>query len=160
MTTQATNNIITHFKDIELSILAGYCNRTWNGIDFKWVATPLKRGGTLKRKKVYGIIKYSYLGQDMTREEALAEASKPYSLRQALIEATTSIECNMCGLTLVGKDALDPFTSISFDRDTGYVYRKKQWGLVFWKMKENNEPLTLNICPACLQRIANGEFRE
>jgi hypothetical protein len=166
MTIQASNNIIAHFEKIEQEIINGNpCISYWNGVQFRWLPLSMKNGGTLKRKNNYGNIQYLVEVADrkyevVSRDVALTEAQKPHDLRQALIEANTMLECSMCGLIVVGEDAIEPYTSITYSYKRHEVIRKKQWGLVFWKMKENNEPLTLNICPACLQRIANGEFRE
>lgn len=165
MTTLTSESIEQHFQKIEHSILYDkdfYYGRkssdSWMGICFEWKPQALKRGGKLKRNKAYGNIHYYYNGDELTREQAIAEVAKPVALRQALIEASTSIECSMCGLVVVGKNAMNPYTSYGFDNHG--VFTKKPWGLVFWKMRDNNEPICLNFCPNCLQRIANGEFRE
>jgi hypothetical protein len=160
MTIQSSNKLITHFEEIETAILNGGWSRSWNGIDFQWKSLALKHGGKQKRKGTYGNIHYFYRDDELTREQAIVEISKPVALRQAIIDATTTIECSMCGLVLVGKDASEPYTSIAYDYDRGVMIRKRQWGLVFMRMNDNNEPITLNLCPNCMQRIANGEFRE
>ena len=165
MVTLTSEDIALHFSDIENEILYHinpYFGRTsskeWMGILFEWKPLALKNGGKLKRNKTYGNIHYSYLGNELTREEAMQEVSKPPSLRQALIEAGTSIECSVCGLVVVGRDAMNPYQSWDINRNG--VVNKRSWGLIFWRMRDNNEPMYLNFCPNCLQRIANGEFRE
>ena len=165
MVTSNIEAIENRFEDIEHRIIYEnnpYSGRmssmSWNGIDFQWKSQALKNGGTVKRNHQYGNIHYSYLEQELTRAEAIQEASKPASLRNALVEAGTMIECSVCGLVVVGKDAMNPYQSTTFQN--GNVYSKKPWGLIFWRMRDNNEPMYLNFCPNCLQRIANGEFRD
>lgn len=165
MSTLTLEDIENKFTIIENKILfevdPNYGRRSsleWNGILFEWKPQALKNGGKLKRNKVYGNIHYSYNGQELTRQEAIDECSKPAVLRQALIEASTSIECSMCGLVAVGIDAMNPYQSHLFYN--GKMYTKKMWGLLFFRLREDNEPIYLNLCPDCMQRIANGEFRD
>ena len=166
MTTQAQDSIEAHFQEIEQRMLLGnISSHYWSNIEFRWMPLTLKRGGTKKRKGSYGDIQYSIEVANrqykvVTREEALAEARKPHDLRRALIEANTMLECSMCGLVVVGDDAIDPYTSIAYDYKRGAMVHRRQWGLVFMRMNENDEPIMLNLCPNCMQRIANGEFRE
>jgi hypothetical protein len=168
MPTLTITDIELKFKEIENKILdinhystesyySKIVSKSWNGILFEWKAQPLKNGGKLKRNRVYGNIHYSYNNQELTRQEAIEECLKPASLRQALIEAQTSIECSMCGLAVVGIDAMNPYQSTIFWN--GEMYKRKAWGVLFFRLNDNNEPITLKLCPDCMQRIANGEFR-
>jgi hypothetical protein len=63
----------------------------------------------------------------------------------------------MCGLVVVGIDAMNPYQSTIFWN--GEMYKRKAWGVLFFRLNDNNEPIMLNLCPDCMQRITNGEFR-
>jgi hypothetical protein len=156
-----------HFKQIEKTLMTrdsfnGWHNNiTWMGITLEWKSTPLYKGGNLKRGNVYGKIYYSYLNDYLDRETAILEVLKPKALRQALIEASTSIECSMCGKVVVGKDAIDPYRDIDFSN--GRCTEKKAWGLIYYGMQDygiKQEPRYLNFCPDCLSSIANGDYKE
>src|SRR3990167_6943171 len=118
-----------------------------SGITIRWVAKPLKNGGSLKRKGVYGYISYCYRGIELTRDEAIKEYCKPPELRQALIEAEAAIECSVCGNVVVGKEAIDPYRSVSYYSGER-VERKPSWGLMFYRMNPDrvNESITLSVC--------------
>lgn len=172
MTTLTVESIQNHFQSIEHQIIYGdpylgmithhgmITSATWMGIEFIWEPKARKNGGTIKRGHAYGNIHYFYNGQELTRDEAKQEVAKPPALRQALIEANTMIECSMCGLLIVGKEAMNPYQSFAGITRDGKALHKKRWGIVFWKRGDNDEPIYLSFCPDCLQRVANGEFRD
>ena len=142
---------------IEQSILLGKSSAvTWTGITVEWHSRPLKDGGTLKRKSAYGEFLYSYRDEKLSRSQVISEVLKPLSLRRALIEAEASIECHVCGLIVVGKEAMNPYHSWMLYH--GQMVNKPQWGLTFYKMN-GNESICLNICPRCMERIYNGEYK-
>jgi hypothetical protein len=165
MTTLTTNDIEQKFADIEHCLIFGgdVCNKvshlSWNGIVFIWQPQAHKNGGTIKRYKAYGNIHYYYCDKELTRQEAIIEVSKPPALRQAMIEANTIIECSMCGLVAVGKDALNPYQTSTFIGNQ--LFNKRAWGVMFYRMDNDNnkEPIMLSICPHCMDSIYNGKFK-
>lgn len=150
--------IEAHLEQCRLQLnQIGVTGLTWMGITVSWKRLAKRDGGTSKRNGAYGRYAYEYRGEDLTLEEAINEISKPPSLRQALIEAEAAIECSMCGKVVVGEEALSPYMSIVYRH--GQRYEKQPWGLIFWKMVDG-EPEYLNFCPACLEAIGNGEYKE
>jgi hypothetical protein len=160
MTYTSINDHHTTLEQVEQRILSGESyGIEWNGIEISWRTLPLKRGGLIKRNKVYGKLIYEYRDSQLTRDEVLKEIAKPPALRQALIEAETFIECSMCGKVSAGKDAIDPYRTMSFT--TQGIYEKRAWGLMFYRMNDDkiNEPILLNICPDCMDDIYNGQYK-
>jgi len=152
-----SNPIETKFTLIEQGLLNpseptyyAITSANLSGITIRWVAKPLKNGGSLKRKGVYGYISYCYRGIELTRDEAIKEYCKPPELRQALIEAEAAIECSVCGLVVAGREAIDPYRN------------ERPWGLMFYRMNPDRvhaELITLSVCPDCMDAIYKGRFR-
>ena len=166
MATLTAESINNHFLSIEHRIIFGnptfgkITNVAWRGITFIWEPQAQKNGGNIKRGHAYGNIHYFYGEDELTRDRAIREVAKPPALRQALIEANTMIECSMCGLVVVGAEAMNPYLSFAGVTTNGEILHKKSWGIVFWKMDDNGKPIYFSFCPNCLQRVANGEFRD
>ncbi len=120
---------------------------TWMGIDVSWQRLAKRDGGITKRNGVYGRYIYTYRNQEITFDEAVDEIMKPRALREALIEATTLIECSMCGKVVVGQEAMNPYL------------QEKPWGYVYWRVIKN-KPVYLNLCPDCLQAVRDGQYRQ
>ena len=92
-----------------------------------------------KGKKLF----YKAFGESITREKALEELSKPYSIRKALNDASLLLKCSGCGSVAVGDD-IRSFTYVGYKRQTG-VY------LATWNPVYSSVPFYL--CPSCCEKI-------
>jgi hypothetical protein len=113
----------------------------WLGISIVWCNKPLKSGGTLKRGNSYGVIKYFDMVRhsrdpfediELTRDEAIKELLKPYSLRQGLAEIETAKECYVCGKIGIGQNGI-----------------KSSWGHFSYQPSDNPYRKWLDICDKC-----------
>jgi hypothetical protein len=83
-------------QDIEHHILSGGASIYWRGIYIEWKPCPLKRGGILKRRGVYGKITYLYGEEFLTRDGAINKAMNPIVLSdkdRKLIETICADTC-------------------------------------------------------------------
>jgi len=112
------------------------------GINIGWKRGAKKNGCTLKRGNTYGRFKYeNYLtgsgaGEELTREQVIAELMKPASLRQAAYDLTHIWTCSICGNTIIGREEVG-----------------KGRHILRWGKKE------IYICEKCLDAIAEGRVK-
>jgi hypothetical protein len=153
----------------ERAILIGDCygrstNVGWMGIEFMWQPLPLSKGGKLKRNGIYGNILYSYRDKNISRDDVISEVMKPASLRQALVEAESVIECSMCGKIAVGQEAIEAHSSYVYEFTDGSPIMVMRWPRPCWSSFFyhwiNDECIHLELCPICKDNIYKGKYRK
>lgn len=167
MNTLTRERAIQAVNNIERQILCGKSyystnNIIWMGISFTWSPLAKSRGGTLKRNKSWGNIIYSYRDKKLTREEAIAEVTKPPALRQALIESEAVIECYMCGKIVVGEDALTAHDHYIYQHLPAITirYENRVWASFYYRKGQDGKSIYLTLCPACMDNIFKAEYCE
>ena len=124
---EAMQNIDKIEKD--LTTIGGSTSIYWRGVEFTWEALPLSKGGNLKRGNTYGIIDYRCDGIPLvTKVDVINEVIKSPELKQALKEATTFIQCTMCGKIIVGNEAINAFD----DYTTEYKMVDNKCQIIKW----------------------------
>lgn len=141
--------------------IGGSSSWGWMGIDISWQSLAKSKGGNIKRGTRWGKIHYTIFcenNREITREEAIREILKPFTLRQAARDLLHIYTCATCGVTVVGEDAVKGITRYKFNpsQNGEYSLESEQlveaWGSIFYKGQ------SIWICSACLDRISRGKY--